>query len=223
MKWNVSKNESGNAIFIILIAIVLFAALGGAITYSSRSAGGDISKEEARVLATEVISYSNDLASTVARLRLNGCTPTEMNFENDFISGYSNGSSPTNETCHVFRANGGGLKYRDDYDMTFTGSYVITNIGTGETDLILDLRIGRDLCEAINDLLGINNSGPEGPPTDKLSAGVKFQGDYTIASTASSNQRTENAELVGKSSGCRTNSGSGSGAIFMYHRILLAR
>lgn len=215
------SSESGNVIFFIFIGVALFAALSMAISAANKG-GGDITDEKRKVVATEIIEYSTNVATAVSRLRLNGCHETEISFENNELSGYENALAPSDESCHVFSLNGGGVRYQP-YDMSITGSYVIAQIGSDETDLIMDLRTTKSTCEAINELLSIPNNGPEGPPTDKLSAGELFDGDYTIASTSSANQRTENAEFLGKSAGCRTNSGSGSTAIYYYYKVLMSR
>lgn len=221
---NISSNESGNVIFIILIAVALFAALSMAISTTSRydGSGNKINKEEERIKASEMLEYVNNLTTNISRLRLNGCSAEQISFENDTVSGYDNPLSPSDETCHVFSSAGGGMTYKA-YDSIYTGSYVISNVGTSQTDLILDIRTSKTRCEEINTLLGIPNDGAEGPPTDKLSAGVKFQGDFTIAATAASNQRTDASNLVGEKAGCRTNSGSGDSAIFYFYGVLLAR
>ena len=43
-------------------------------------------------------------------LQINGCTDSEISFEQAVVSGYSNANSPTDNSCHVFHVNGGGLR-----------------------------------------------------------------------------------------------------------------
>ena len=124
------SSESGNVIFFIFIGVALFAALSMAISAVSKG-GGEITDEKRKVVATEIIEYSSNVATAVSRLRLGGCDETELSFENNEISGYENASAPSDESCHVFSLNGGGVRYQP-YNMTITGSYVITRVGTGE-------------------------------------------------------------------------------------------
>ncbi len=187
-------SESGNVIFFILIGVALFAALTMAITETNKGGGDSIDDEQARVRATEIMEYGSDMATAISRLRLNGCSQTQISFENHTAGGYENAFAPSDESCHVFSLNGGGMRYQPYDNMIITGNYVITHIKSDDTDLILDLQTTKNTCEAINELLGIPNNGIDGPPTDTLDAGVKFDGDYVLASTAFANQRTENAE-----------------------------
>ncbi len=219
------SHERGNVLFLILIAVALFGALSMAISYSSSSGGtgGDIMRQQSRVNASEIIDYAGNLSTTISRLRLNGCTQDQISFENNIITtGYDNTLAPTDETCHVFKAAGGGAVVKNN-TIEFTGSYVITNIGTADTDLIFQMPLGKAQCEEVNEILGIPNDGLEGPPSDSLLSGATFEGDYTIATTASANQRIEATNLIGRKEACRTNSGSGSSAVFMYYKVLLAR
>lgn len=215
------RAQSGNVLVYVLIAVVLLAALSYAVTRGSRSGSVEIiSEERARFSALELIDYTSLLDQTISFLQARGCRDEEISFDNGFSStDYSNSNAPSDEICHVFSLAGGGVNYNDTYDQIFTGSYIISG---SEPDLIVDIRVGLQTCQQINDLLGIN-AGTGEPPIDKLSAGVSFQGDYTLASTASSNQRIVNGIYREHGAGCRTNSGTGSSAVFKYHTTLISR
>jgi len=215
------RAQSGNVLVYVLIAVALLAALSYAVTRSSRSGAVEaISEERVQFAALELIDYTSLLNQTISFLQSRGCRDEEISFENDFSSAnYSNANAPSDETCHVFSLQGGAMNYNNDYDQMFTGSYIISG---SEPDLIVDIRVGLETCQQINDLLNIN-AGTGEPPTDKLSAGVAFQGDYTLASTASSNQRIVNGIYREHGAGCRTNSGTGSSAVFKYHTTLISR
>lgn len=104
--------QSGNVLFLILIAVALFAALSYAATTSFRSSGGSASSETTVVKGTEVAQYGGLLKSAILRLLVpNTCDPTEISFEGPPFDGsdanYVNPGSPANFSCHVFHPNGG--------------------------------------------------------------------------------------------------------------------
>lgn len=70
------KTEQGNTLFLILIAVVLFAALSYAISSSSRG-GGDISKEAASISAAAIMQFPAAVEMGIFRMRLNGIIPED--------------------------------------------------------------------------------------------------------------------------------------------------
>ena len=104
------KYQQGNVLFLILIAVALFAALSYAVTSSGRSGGSDIAKERGALSAAQAIQYGGLLQNTIDRLRVvNGCSDAQISFENATIAGYTNAGAPLDKRCHVFDPAGGGL------------------------------------------------------------------------------------------------------------------
>ena len=109
------EKQSGNVLFIILIAVALFAALSYAVTQSSRSGGGDVSAEKAKLLAAEVIQQTALIKSTVDRLQIiNKCEDNEIAFfgagtrDNTYFYPTADSASINNQ-CNVYHSDGGGL------------------------------------------------------------------------------------------------------------------
>lgn len=115
--------QSGNVIFIILLGIALFAALSYAVTGSMRGGSnfGGMNDQKAEIVAMDVINWGNQMTTAVAALRANGCTDTQITFENNngmskrgsgtaYV--YTNSNAPADRSCHVFDVNGGGVTPR---------------------------------------------------------------------------------------------------------------
>jgi hypothetical protein len=109
--------QQGNILFLILIAVALFAALSYAVTGSSRSGGQTISQDKAKIAAAEIVQYGTQLEQAVTRLKvINGCSDTQLSFERAPFDGsdtaYLNPNAPPDFRCHVFHPTGGGVVYR---------------------------------------------------------------------------------------------------------------
>ena len=108
-----NKKERGSVLFIILLAVALFAALSYAVTSSTRSTGGDASKETNALNAAQMVQYTSVLDNQLMRMRIsNNCDPSQISFENSLayvssVSNYTNPSAPSNKTCHLFDPAGG--------------------------------------------------------------------------------------------------------------------
>lgn len=188
----ISKPESGNVLFIILIAVALFGALNFVVGNMLR--GGNpqaISEQKASILANEALDYARVIRQTIQTLKIsNGCKDTDISFENSTEAGYVNTNAPADQSCHIFAPAGGNLNWisapeeiADGTDYVFEFR-VVTNIGdtsTGESELILGLlNVQYGICKALNNLL----HGYDGEPyTQANVAGFgaqKFQGTYGL-------------------------------------------
>jgi hypothetical protein len=155
------KTEKGNALFLILIAVALFAALSYAVTQSGRGGGG-VDREQALIAASQVTQYGAGLRTTVTRMVITGSAVTDLEFD-------SNNSDPTNE---VFHTSGGGAV--DQAPPTSAGTstvynylttngtngHYITGVGTDTAGSGQDVIVGVDgltlaVCRAINSGLGL--------------------------------------------------------------------
>lgn len=152
------SSEKGNALFLILIAVALFAALSYAITQSGRGGGG-IEREQAEIAAAQMAQYAAQIEQAIMRMQIvSGCSDAELSFyydsngngtiETDGSDVYYNVNSPSPDACHVFSNQGGSLVYQapdstwldgvntsaTHYgEILFTGGTCVPNIGSGGT------------------------------------------------------------------------------------------
>lgn len=212
--WKTLKDKKeGNVLFIILLCVALFALLSYAVTGTTRSTGGDTSKEQSTLTASEFAQYGTSMESAIQRMRIsNGCTDTQISFENPIVAGYVNPNAPADGTCHVFKAQGGGLAYRtfkigaQVYQPRFNGNNCVYGIGTGAStcpltgvDLIMQIQMPpntsstQGFCGAIN-----KNTGGSIPNEASMTTGDQFTGSYLIGNRIADDVPS----LQGQNMGC---------------------
>lgn len=232
--------QNGNALFLILIAVALFAALSYAVTSSGRGSAS-VTKEKNVIEAARIIDQAGLVEQTISRLRLiNGCSDTQISFENTVVTGYTNGSAPADRKCHVFDPAGGALGWPDIPAATntalpylFTGSVIMKNIGTGVfppapptadgVELAMFLPINSlELCLELNRKLGlpVTSLGVDWSPN------IKFAGAYSVSNLFPDDGGTV-TPFYGARSGClQTYAGYyplTSGASWFFFHVLIAR
>src|SRR5688500_18709552 len=83
MKFNLSRKrvkESGNVLFLILIAVALFAALSYAVTQSTRSGGGDAGRETSRISGAQMTQYPASIRTALVRMIIGGQNVDTLEF-----------------------------------------------------------------------------------------------------------------------------------------------
>ena len=172
----------GNALFLILIAVALFAALSYAVTNSGRG-GGSVDRERAQILASQIVQYSGLIQAEVQRIRISGYDASEIDFGSDVFSRYS--ATPPqpwvdNPNCdsddfRVFQSNGGTVPDQVFNEATFIWGTTfssnrpypghpfvsradIAGIGTTNDDLIWGVpSLHKEVCDAINTKIGLDD------------------------------------------------------------------
>ena len=118
------KYEQGNVLFLILIAVVLFAALSYAVTKSTQGGGKGVNEEKMRTAAAGIQQYVADMRSAVQRLMVsNGCTIENLDWRNNHwvrldgdpsVGIWHNPISPK-DGCGVFSSYGGSISDSVDF------------------------------------------------------------------------------------------------------------
>ncbi len=231
------KDQSGNVLFYILIAVALLAALSYTVAQSSRGGTSNLNKERSALYATEIIEYGNILTQAVSQIRLRGYQATEISFENNMVAGYTNANC-TDSECKIFNINGGGISWlspktgvNDGNEWFITGGPCIPDIGIGDaactalsgsSELVIFLpNVDKDICLQINKKLGINNIA-DSPPQEPSNAYIlddsrKWTGSWNDIHQIS-------GAFTGLHSGCFE--GGGTDPIpgtYHYYQVLISR
>lgn len=157
--------QKGNALFLILIAVALFAALSYAITQSGKGSG-TIDKEQSLIKAAQITQFPATVRSAVNRLVLTGTAITSIDFAVNAVSSNSDA---------VFSASGGGVivqtppitggtaSYWGFASTDGTNGYHIAGIGTDTAGSGQDVfayldGISLSICQAINKGLGLSST-----------------------------------------------------------------
>lgn len=158
-------SQRGNILFLILIAVALFAALSFAITQSTRTSGGDSSRETAGLLAAQMIEDAADLRGYVTRAAVLGLSKTDMVFSEvgdatkPCSSGancifYQNGVFYPPPTPEVAAFADPAWAVPNYY---YLNEVTVTNIGTSAPDVVFSYEnITQAVCKEINRRLGLN-------------------------------------------------------------------
>jgi len=166
------NSEKGNALFLILIAVALFAALSYAVTQSGRSGSG-IDKEQIIIKAAQVVEQGSLIKTHIQRLYwINEVDQVRMNSSAYDAAGTvydPDGGTSTGRTVGVFNSDDGtplvyppidifipqppaNEKYLA-WQIFFNSRAQIsgTDVGTTAGDEILALqKVSKAICEQIN-------------------------------------------------------------------------
>ncbi len=232
--------EEGNVLFLILIAVVLFAALSYAVTQSSRSGSGDAGSETNLVNSAQLTQYPASIRTAIVRMIVGGTPVSALNFNPP--ADFANLESVSVGVFHP-QAGGGTYALAPNNLMAagtsgtwhFNASMEIPQIGTAGADgndLIAFLPgITLALCSKINGELGL----PTTPPV----LATDVSGDYlddmvdpdgAAGSAAPFPTATDVTDIDdgsgtfdGKPFGCFRNGPTASPGDYVYYHVLVER
>lgn len=232
------SKQRGNILFLILLAVVLFAAISYAVTSNERGQVKSASTENVQLQAAQMEQYAGLLENVIQRIMLiNDCKDTQIGFDNTAwkrinsasVHGANHNPNTPSDACRVFNPLGGGLPAQ-----TFAGSAMagcgggcmraghprvivlsIEGVGTSAPDLVLNIQYFPDaVCQQINSDMGNGAILPSVSYTSTLWAG-SYAGVTAVIGTGSS------SALFGKRTGCALWGGNVNDTQF-YH-VLIAR
>jgi hypothetical protein len=228
-------SQSGNALWFILLAIVLLGALTILLSRGGTSVNQSGDVEQARIKSGQLMRYAKGIEASIDQMKLRGVSESLISFENDdTATDYTNAGCTTND-CKVFANGGGGQTYNkpggvnDGSDWIFTGA---NNVGTiaypvGTTasrtgnDLVMLLpNVSTEVCIQANKDLGvaIDSTIPE----DSTGiATTPFTGTFDTTLVTIDGDPTP-FELDGHAAGCFTDTGATPHVTYFYY-VILAR
>ena len=223
------RSQRGNILFLILLAVVLFAALSYAVTSSTRGGGKDGGEEKARVFATQLIEIGAALETTVLRtMMIDGTRDYGLDF-----SGPNSNMSPNNacssEKCRIVQNGKVALISIPDWASSSTnvGSHwrkpyflvaSVENVGTTAPDLlVIHLYLHSSVCDAVNRVVGL-------PDSDALSAETAmstwYNSNLVSFPTSPSVIGDQEVRLRGRTTFCYRATG---GSTYNFAHVILAR
>jgi len=232
---NATKHHSqkGSVIFIILVAIVLFAALSYVVANIMRTGNPEaIDEQKSRLYGGELLDTGRQMRQAVQNMRIsNGCGDTDISFENSIVAGYANAGAPGDNSCHMFHPDGGGMSWiappsdiNDGSQWVFTGIANVKLVGDDATNDLLVILPGlrESVCEQVNESLklGLSAVPVDGDDFDE----AKFTGTYTATDTVSGGADPPTCpghDLCGQMAGCFREAAGGQRYIF--YQVLIAR
>lgn len=163
------SGERGNVLFLILIAVALFAALSYAVTQSTRSGGGSTEREQALLGSSAMTQYPTALRTSVIRMILGGTGIETIKFNPP------SGFGVLTPAELVFHPQGGGATYQQPQadvlnvgssQWYFNANFEVPGIGLSDdaggagADVIAFLPgVSTAVCTRVNEELGINTAG----------------------------------------------------------------
>jgi hypothetical protein len=243
------KNQSGNAIWFILLAIVLLVALTLTITHFSNTAQQTGSTDLERIQASSILRYSKTLEQTIEQMQNHDISVNSLSFDTPEITGYANAACTTDD-CKLFKTAGGGQTYQPpdtawlDQNQSaqafygqwiFTGKICVQGVGNysetigvscsaaaSNSDLVMLLPyVSLGVCLTLNTMAGVAN--PSGAPpvgtSDAWAASPQFTGTFATGANIGLND----ASLFRQQSGCFQGAGTPPGGTYVFYHVLVAQ
>lgn len=212
--------EQGNALWFVLVAVALLAALTMAMTRSSDTVEQTGDTERARILASDIMRYTGGIKAAIDKMLISGISESDPCFHApDWGHNDYNGASCTESANRLFDSGGAGLSWRtfsfvSGWDIF--GSHMVQNLETSLPELIIQAQVNGPICREINTLLGITNPSGDAP-VDAIDSIARFIGSYALA--APDNVIGDQAaELDGQEAGCRK-----EGSNYFFYQVLIKR
>ncbi len=212
--------QRGSALFMILMAVALFAALAFTFSRGLQQGSENLSERQADLAATDILGFASKAERTTgSMLQVRGRSEVDLNFEG--LDGIYTNTYCSAEACKFFSSSGGGVipvypmkRWLDpaQNSESYYGSWYVTArfcvqdvgpssscTGSDGTDLLLILPyLQKRLCEKLNMKLGIDSPVPVIAAPGSIDAGGKFNGSFNPGSQVVWND----AALNGRSVGC---------------------
>lgn len=235
-----NNTQHGNALFFILIAVVLLGLLTMILTRSGSSVEQSGDFERNRIQAGQILRYAKSIEAAIQKMKLRDVSENDISFKNPTTAtDYTNANCDAAGDrsfpgCQLFDVEGAGLTYRnfassnDGSDWIFTAA---NNVGTtagpvGSTaarsgnDIIMLLpNVDETLCIQINRDLDVGTSGTLPVDTTGI-ATTAFTGTYATGGPIVLDGDPTPFELNSQTAGCFTDDAA---SITYFYQVILTR
>jgi len=231
-----NDTQRGNVLFLILIAVVLFAALSYAVTQSSRTGGGDAGREANLIRSSELTQYPAAVKTAIVRMIINGVTYEGLKFNPPSAFG----ALASDELVEaVFHPSGGAAAYvqpsaavmADNLpgEWFFNPNFEVDDIGTSTAtspDGNEFIAFLPGIKEAICDRLNEESNGVTTIPTASAIASTDVDELYDDGDSDTIPNETA---IIGTSAGTTALAGQVAGCfeasdgVFVYYQVLAER
>lgn len=220
------QRESGNIIFIILLAIVLI----GLVTAALRSGGlesAGIDREDLSIKVSQTRQNAAEIERAVAFVLNNGISEVDISFAHpDAPSDY--GTYGTNPSAEVFNPQGGaaawreapsGISFSSAGHWEFYGATALPGAGTDKADLVAVLPdVSESFCGQINQI----NAQTSAQPSDSGTCVNGGSGDrFKGATPFSATPNTMDAATFSVTPAMEACVVCGDGKYYYYHALLV--
>lgn len=212
------RREKGNALFLILIAVALFAALSYAVTQTGRGGGGT-SKEQTALEIARIEDYQSQIQTALQRMSLTGTPEYLVDYHDPAFpacetNGRATNTSCTTSSCKLFDPQGGGVMQGFDLKPPSGPptdgchefwNITMKNVGiSDQRDLILHLwGFTKDFCIAWNNHVGVANPGGNPPTDNDNNQMLKYEGPISAqVNLTDATVEFNSTDLSGKTSYC---------------------
>lgn len=182
-------HQNGNILFLILIAVALFAALSYTITGSNRTGTNTGAKEKAALSMSSINTYFTTIENGINKVMLfNNCKDIQISFwrdtNNDSIENgsddYYNPNAPSDRKCHIFQPEGAAVPYKEfNTYIGIFGTINVQDVGTTANEILVYYPVSQEDCEAYNKKLSF-------PIYDEIygnGAGIFYNGTFPYRGT----------------------------------------
>jgi len=155
------QSQSGNALWFILIAVVLLGALTITLSRGGSSSDQTGDFEQLSIKISQMLRFTKSIEEGVKNLQmLNSCSETDINFFDPNIAELAayERTPDTSDECKVFNVKGAGLAWQaspngvnDGSDWIFNGETRICGIDSDRSEVTIILKnMNQKVCEQIN-------------------------------------------------------------------------
>lgn len=229
---NRNSDQFGGIFVYVFIGVILFALLAFTFSRSQQGVSSSVlTSGQAKILAANIISYSNTVERAVQKLISKGCSETQISFRRDGIAGYNNTGSPPDETCHVFEGAGGKVTpkkfdlpgFSTPQNADFMMHDVIGIGTTGRKDLTMKIRFlgSPELCREINNIVAADLSNS--PLAQGWWKHSEFTGDVSDSAGAELLLLASDNEYLGRTALCYQYTTPTTPTTYFFYRVLNAR